>query len=905
MLFRSGNDTAERVFTRADGTAKYQPLALADYVKRDDAGNWVISVPSAAWLNHSDSCTHKDGVDHDKDAGCTDELYVTRVVFHLPGFAAKVTQTDPTAADAAVVEMHGVPTRATVMALNGEFSTEYKTEGWNRNKYTRTIDGDYAKMNPLTAEPEIQTFFNWTGGKTGENNIEVDQTTHRPLTHTVDEDGNKQPSNAIDGILDRAITNVPYRWGEGDFSFLDFGNGAGEGQLVGQIHGTPAFTDKTGANPREDAFYEYILTNRSKSTAENGYLDLSIDDVANRKVTVNANGVAVPDNKSVYEMARGFIADELQIDGYYRYRSGDNTHAKQPATQDPTNMKWTNRAGTVSRLWLYGCDTVVPHASKEEYTSGSVKYRRTMDPVTGDIVVENLTTHAKTVTAPVATIVMDDATIELLVKNGTDTIRFTELTDSGNADRIYTNGASENEAIAHIPLTQAGLQALVDAGANITLRDEAAGGFDAIGNVRLLYNTMNAELYETYPADGLTPAKAGSNTTLTARIYGDVRTHGTPTSPTAALNTSYNNRTSSTMYYFPLSSFYGNIDRASTKTLVVDKYLGASEAAAFKAAGTRPNPGSGATSSTPEWVDNGTTEGTGNGTLGSGNSATVSVANKADGAGYTFTLRNATRARSDAATLSMRIESVSMKAKSMLAAGYAEANSGNSADLDTNNFYAYRGVVRGFKTAELNIGTALKTMGSLTSVDMTFYQPNGEKFIIKVPADSPLLQNAGAATTLNFHNIWGGKVLNTIPSDANQTVTFTKLVNTQDNYGYNKTLTVPTIAGTSNSYAASNYTGPLTQNTTAYTIDDCYLYQVDFQYASLEPSWRPGLQNSSAVEDWIVPGTANTEPGRSGASWRGDAKVPATSANNGYADPTDAAGELTVKIGRASCRERV
>ena len=38
-------------------------------------------------------------------------------------------------------EMHGVPTRATVMALNGEFSTEYKTEGWNRNKYTRTIDG--------------------------------------------------------------------------------------------------------------------------------------------------------------------------------------------------------------------------------------------------------------------------------------------------------------------------------------------------------------------------------------------------------------------------------------------------------------------------------------------------------------------------------------------------------------------------------------------------------------------------------------------------------------------------------------------------------------------------------------------------------------------------------------------
>ena len=78
-------------------------------------------------------------------------------------------------------------------------------------------------------------------------------------------------------------------------------------------------------------------------------------------------------------------------------------------------------------------------------------------------------------------------------------------------------------------------------------------------------------------------------------------------------------------------------------------------------------------------------------------------------------------------------------------------------------------------------------------------------------------------------------------------------------------------------------------NSTAYTIDDCYLYQVDFQYASLEPSWRPGTQNSAAVEDWIVPGTANTEPGRSGASWNSDAKVPATSANNGYADATDAA----------------
>ena len=100
-----------------------------------------------------------------------------------------------------------------------------------------------------------------------------------------------------------------------------------------------------------------------------------------------------------------------------------------------------------------------------------------------------------------------------------------------------------------------------------------------------------------------------------------------------------------------------------------------------------------------------------NGTL-LGNSATVTVANKADNTGYVFTLRNASRARSDKATLSMRIESVSMKAKSMLEPGYAEANNGNTADLDTNNFYGYRGVVRGFKTKTLEVGTALKTMGA-------------------------------------------------------------------------------------------------------------------------------------------------------------------------------------------------
>ena len=236
----------------------------------------------------------------------------------------------------------------------------------------------------------------------------------------------------------------------------------------------------------------------------------------------------------------------------------------------------------------------------------------------------------------------------------------------------------------------------------------------------------------------------------------------------------------------------------------------------------------------------------------------------------------------------------------MLAPGYAEANAGNAADLDTNNYYGYRGVVRGFKTAELEIGTALKTMGQLDSIDLTFYQPNGEKFVITVPADSALLGADGAATTLNFHDAWnsdaaGDTVVNTI--DGFEAV---GLVRTPSgDAGYDATTTVPTVAGKSEAYTAANYTGPIYQNTTAYTIDDCYLYQVDFHYDSLEPSWRPGLQNSAGAEDWVVQDangntTANSSPAASAASWNADAKVPASSANNGYADPADAAGELTV-----------
>ena len=191
------------IVTDAAGNAKYHAINLADYVTTDDAGKWVVSIPEAAWYVHSDSCQHKNGVGHDSktDVGCADDLYVVRLVLHLPHFASQVTQTDPTQSNCAMVEVFGVPTRSTTMALNAEFSTEYKTESWNRNTSTRTIDGDYAKMMPLTAEPELQTYFNWTGGKTNEDNYEVDAATHRP----------KSANKVIHETLPQTITKDVYK----------------------------------------------------------------------------------------------------------------------------------------------------------------------------------------------------------------------------------------------------------------------------------------------------------------------------------------------------------------------------------------------------------------------------------------------------------------------------------------------------------------------------------------------------------------------------------------------------------------------------------------------------------------------------------------------------------------------
>ena len=79
------DENGEKVYTDAAGNAKYHAINLADYVTKDDAGKWVVSIPEAAWYVHSDSCQHKDGVGHDSktDVGCADDLYVVRLVLHL------------------------------------------------------------------------------------------------------------------------------------------------------------------------------------------------------------------------------------------------------------------------------------------------------------------------------------------------------------------------------------------------------------------------------------------------------------------------------------------------------------------------------------------------------------------------------------------------------------------------------------------------------------------------------------------------------------------------------------------------------------------------------------------------------------------------------------------------------
>ena len=87
---------------------------------------------------------------------------------------------------------------------------------------------------------------------------------------------------------------------------------------------------------------------------------------------------------------------------------------------------------------------------------------------------------------------------------------------------------------------------------------------------------------------------------------------------------------SSTMYYFPLSSMYGNIDRASTKTLSIVRYDATAESRAFGPS-TLAQATANQSSASQEYVDNNTQ---------ASNQSIVTVPNKATNTGYEFTLRS-------------------------------------------------------------------------------------------------------------------------------------------------------------------------------------------------------------------------------------------------------------------------
>ncbi len=792
----------------------YKPmkLYLSDYVKKNDAGRWVVSVPCEAWYEHTDDCTHQNGANHPKPGesgytNCLNTQYVVRVVFHPPGFAANVAQGSQAAGTSAFIDVHGTPTRATTMALNAVFSTDYKTNSWNGNTTSRTVDGDFAKMLPLTAEPDITTYFNWDGGRTlnasgtvvsnagkdghpldGEAHLETDRDTHLPLRNA-------------DGTQKYTVTSVPYRWGEGD------------AQAAAEDAGWSA------DNPLEEAWFEYILTNASRSTAEDGYLDLALN---------NMTRFAAGDDKLATQ-TRGFIGKELQIDGYYRYLVGDSRRTKVlPANIDPSkSYAWTNRGGVIPTLWFYDYNTYVPHKALDTVVESSVTYEYSVDKNTGEVVKSRVNGSTRTEvsrTAPMLKVQLTDEVIEYLLTKTT-----AGAVDFDAAGEVMLSMGLAKDDIEALAMAFAGtvdedghpVVALRDAVVTGTSVTYASGKtFMEPETLRAIYQTMSAELYESYPADGLDPTKAGSNTTFTARIYGDVRTHGTYTKVGADLNTSYDHKMSSSMYYFPLSSFYGNIDRQSDKEVTVAQYAGVSSSLAFKNAVSRPTGANNATtqdgtavqgSKTPEYVTNADLS-------NAANQAKVTVANKQDGTGYEFSVRNTTRARSDQATVSLVIESVSMKARTMLTGAYAED------DLDTNGYFVNRGVVRGFKTKQLDISGALKTMGYLDSIDLIFLQPDGRKVTLTLPRTSNVLvPDADGRYVLNFDALWGEK------ADGTDKL----LVSDVQDLGANASdASDDNVRVKFGAAPVSNY------NTLKYTINDCYLQRVDFNYKSLEPSWR-------------------------------------------------------------------
>ena len=401
------NITVVKVLT---DPAHKQTLRLSDYVKKNADGKWVVSIPAEAWYTHSDDCAHKNGVDHPSaaESSCSNQKYITRVVFHLPGFAANKAMGTQAAGTSAFIDVFGAPTRATTMALNAVFSTDYKTDSWNRDASYRTVDGDFAKMKPLTAEPEVEMFFNWDGGRTldasgnvvnnasvpgsplnGEAHMETDRTTHLPLrnasgTAIADITGSSNGNTS-------QVTSIPYRWGEGKTQAAAEGTG---------FNGTD--------NPLEEAWYEYILTNGSRSTAENSYLDLAVNGISR---FAGGDGLTTE--------TRGFIGKELQIDGYYRYVTGDPKHTKVlPANQhEGTSYSWYNRAGNFPVLWLYDYATHVPHEALERVTESGTTYTYSVDDKTGAVVKRTTSTPSAVVstTLPMATINLTDEVLDYLM----------------------------------------------------------------------------------------------------------------------------------------------------------------------------------------------------------------------------------------------------------------------------------------------------------------------------------------------------------------------------------------------------------------------------------------------------------------------------------------------------------
>ena len=181
-----------------------------------------------------------------------------------------------------------------------------------------------------------------------------------------------------------------------------------------------------------------------------------------------------------------------------------------------------------------------------------------------------------------------------------------------------------------------------------------------------------------------------------------------------------------------------------------------------------------------------------------------------------------------------------MKAKSMLATGYAEANNDNSSDLDSNGYFTNRGVVRGFKTDDAwTVAPArLRTMGYLSDGGPDLPASPTARSASSRCRLTPAVGSAnGAMTTLNCHDRWNATcnvTLNNVPScnGAPQTASYDQL----GEHAHQLRLQRRDRGVRHRRHHVRRDTTcelhwyPPTTTRLKYTIDDCYLYQVDFNY---------------------------------------------------------------------------